>query len=252
MLLHIPDVLDAATLQQVQQLLADAPWADGRRTAGSQAQQAKHNQQLPTQSEASLAARSLVLQALDRNALFFSAALPAKVFPPQFNRYGGETNHYGNHIDGALMHVASPGPLQGQRVRSDVSCTLFLSDPDSYEGGDLVIEDTFGPRRVKLPAGHMVLYPSTSVHRVEPVTRGHRVASFFWVQSLVRSDEQRRLLFDLDMDLMRLRSAHNGAAPAAPGGPGASAQHASQHATQHALVGLSGTYHNLLRMWAEA
>ena len=147
--------------------------------------------------------------------------------PPQFNRYGGETNFYGDHVDGAVMHVAATG----EKVRTDVSCTLFIADPTDYDGGELVINDTYGQQRVKLPAGDMVLYPSTSVHRVEPVTRGHRVASFFWVQSLVRSDEQRRLLFDLDMNLMRLRDAHGESGP---------------------MVGLTGTYHNLLRLWADA
>ncbi len=226
MLLHIPDVLTSDELRHLRSLLNEAAWRDGRATAGTQAVQAKNNEQLVPGTETAQAAQQLVLQALNRNALFFSASLPRKIFPPQFNRYGGATNHYGDHVDGAVMHVAA----NGERVRTDVSCTLFIADPSDYEGGELVINDTYGQQRLKLPAGHLVLYPSTSVHRVEPVTQGHRVASFFWVQSMVRSDEQRRLLFDLDMNLLRLRQAHGETAP---------------------MVGLSGTYHNLLRLWAE-
>ena len=204
----------------------DAARRDGRATAGTQAVQAKTTEHQVPGTATAQAAQQVVLQALNRNALFFSASLPRKIFPPQFNRYGGATNHYGDHVDGAVMHVAA----NGERVRTDVSCTLFIADPSDYEGGELVINDTYGQQRLKLPAGDMVLYPSTSVHRVEPVTQGHRVASFFWVQSMVRSDEQRRLLFDLDMNLLRLRQAHGETAP---------------------MVGLSGTYHNLLRLWAE-
>lgn len=226
MLLHIPDVLTPDELRHLRSLLNEAAWRDGRATAGTQAVQAKNNEQTVPGTETAQAAQQLVLQALNRNALFFSASLPRKIFPPQFNRYGGATNHYGDHVDGAVMHVAA----NGERVRTDVSCTLFIADPSDYEGGELVINDTYGQQRLKLPAGHLVLYPSTSVHRVEPVTQGHRVASFFWVQSMVRSDEQRRLLFDLDMNLLRLRQAHGETAP---------------------MVGLSGTYHNLLRLWAE-
>jgi PKHD-type hydroxylase len=226
MLLHIPEVLTPDELGQIRQALAGAAWQDGRRTAGNQAVQAKQNEQLAPDDPAAQFARQLILQALDRHPLFFSATLPGRIFPPQFNRYGGQTNTYGDHVDGAVMHAASTG----QRVRSDVSCTLFLAEPDEYEGGELVVNDTYGRQAVKLPAGHAVIYPSTSVHRVEPVTRGHRVASFFWVQSLVRSDEQRRLLFDLDMNLVRLRQ---------------------EHGDSTASVGLTGTYHNLLRMWAE-
>jgi PKHD-type hydroxylase len=226
MLLHIPDVLLPQELAQIHEALARASWRDGRRTAGSQAVQTKHNEQLAPDEPAAVSVRALILQALDRNPLFFSATLPGRIFPPQFNRYGGDTNHYGDHVDSAVMHAAS----SGQRVRSDVSCTLFLANPEDYDGGELVVNDTYGQQAIKLPAGHAIIYPSTSVHRVEPVTRGHRVASFFWVQSMVRSDDQRRLLFDLDMNLMRLREAH-GETPAA--------------------VGLTGTYHNLLRMWAD-
>lgn len=225
MLLHIPDVLSPQDLVTIRSRLTGAQWVDGRRTAGGQAVHAKQNEQLRTDSDAAQAAQEQVLQALQRNALFFSAALPNRIFPPQFNRYSGDTNTYGDHVDGAVMHTARTG----DKVRSDVSCTLFLTDPADYDGGELVIQDTYGTQRVKLPAGHMVLYPSTSVHRVEPVTRGARVSCFFWVQSMVRSDEQRRLLFDLDMNLLRLR----------------------QQGESAVTVGLTGTYHNLLRMWAE-
>ena len=226
MLLHIPDVLTPDELRHLRSLLNEAAWRDGRATAGTQAVQAKNNEQIVPGTATALAAQQVVLQALNRNALFFSASLPRKIFPPQFNRYGGATNHYGDHVDGAVMHVAA----NGERVRTDVSCTLFIADPSDYEGGELVINDTYGQQRLKLPAGHLVLYPSTSVHRVEPVTQGHRVASFFWVQSMVRSDEQRRLLYELDMALMGLRTRHG--------------------ETQE-TTGLTGTYHNLLRMWAD-
>jgi PKHD-type hydroxylase len=199
---------------------------DGRRSAGAQAVHAKNNEQLAQDSDASRTLQALVLAALNRHALFFSAALPKRIFNPLVNRYGGDANFYGNHVDGAVLHSRA----DGQRVRSDVSATLFLAEPHEYDGGELVIEDTYGSQRVKLAAGDLVLYPSTSVHRVEPVTRGHRVASFFWVESMVRSDEQRRLLFDLDMSLMRLRQTHGESAD---------------------TVRLAGTYHNLLRMWAD-
>jgi PKHD-type hydroxylase len=227
MLLHIEQVLNADELQQARALSGpDAPWVDGRRSAGPQAVHAKNNEQLAQDSDASRTLQALVLAALNRHALFFSAALPKRIFNPLVNRYGGEANFYGNHVDGAVLHSRA----DGQRVRSDVSATLFLAEPHEYDGGELVIEDTYGSQRIKLAAGDLVLYPSTSVHRVEPVTRGHRVASFFWVESMVRSDEQRRLLFDLDMSLMRLRQTH-GESPE--------------------TVRLAGTYHNLLRMWAD-
>jgi PKHD-type hydroxylase len=167
----------------------------------------------------------IVLDALGRHALFFSAALPKKVFPPLVNRYGGAANAFGNHVDNAVRAV----PTTGERLRTDLSATLFLSDPGEYDGGELVIEDTFGTQRVKLPAGDMVLYPSSSVHRVEPVTRGARIASFFWIESMVREDERRRLLFDLDMAILGLRESVGDTPP---------------------VVRLTGCYHNLLRMWA--
>jgi len=236
MLLHIPQVLTADELAQARALLADAPWADGRGTAGPQAASVKHNQQLPVGCAAAQALQALVLGALDRHPLFFSAALPKRLLPPMFNRYGGEANpggHYGNHVDQAIRHIAT-GAQAGQRVRTDLSCTLFLADPAAYDGGELVIGDTnpdsLGSPRIKLPAGDAVLYPGTSVHRVEPVTRGQRLASFFWIESLVRSDEQRRLLFDMDSALMKLRHRDGESAEA---------------------VSLTGTYHNLLRLWAD-
>jgi PKHD-type hydroxylase len=226
MLIHLRNVLTAEELRQARTLLDGADWLDGRSTAGAQAVQYKNNEQLPQGSEAARALQALVLGALDRHALFFSAALPKKIFNPLFNRYGDDTNFYGKHVDNAVMYSRS----NGQRVRSDVSCTVFLAEPEEYDGGELVVDDTYGSRQVKLPAGDAVLYPSTSVHGVAPVTRGYRLASFFWVESMVRSDEQRRLLFDLDMALMRLREREG--------------------ETEEA-VALTGTYHNLLRMWAD-
>jgi PKHD-type hydroxylase len=226
MLLKIERVLSPEQLAQARALLAQASWEDGRLTAGSQAVGVKNNEQLPRDSRESRALQELVLRALEQHSLFFSAALPKRVLPPMFNRYGGAANTYGNHVDQAVRYL--PGGVQ--RVRTDISCTLFLAEPHEYDGGELVIQDTYGEQRVKLAAGDMVLYPGTSVHRVEPVTRGHRVASFFWVESMVRSDEQRRLLHELDMALLRLRAEHGDSA---------------------ATVQLTGTYHNLLRMWAD-
>jgi PKHD-type hydroxylase len=171
----------------------------------------------------------MVLNGLNRSPLFFSAALPLRIFTPRINRYGGEANTYGNHIDNAIrLKVSEAG--QTEYVRTDVSCTVFLNEPDEYEGGELTVSDTYGTRGVKLPAGHAVLYPGTSLHQVTPVTRGHRVACFLWVQSMVRSDEQRRLLYELDMNILALRQQH-GETPEA--------------------TALTGTYHNLLRMWAQ-
>lgn len=226
MLLRFPDLLSAAEVQQAQTLLAAAPWGDGRKGAGDQARQVKNNEQLDHDCEAARTIRAMVLRALDQTPLFFSAALPKRVFPPRLNRYGGESNAYGNHIDGAVRYL----PGTGQRVRTDVSCTVFLSDPDTYDGGELCIADTFGEQAIKLPAGHMVLYPGTSLHQVKPVTRGQRLACFFWVESMVRSDEQRRLLYELDMNLLALRQ---------------------QHGDSLETTALTGVYHNLLRMWAD-
>ena len=229
MLLHVREVLNADELREARAILKRATWGDGRVTAGVQSAQAKNNEQLPQDGADTRALQQIVLGGLNRHAVFFSAALPKRVFPPLFNRYGGASNSFGNHVDNAIRFL--PGG-QGERVRTDVSCTLFLADPHEYDGGELTVEDTFGAQRIKLPAGDMVLYPGTSVHRVEPVTRGFRVASFFWLESMVRSDEQRRLLFDMDSHLMRLR--------------------ASVGETDPAVIGLTGTYHNLLRLWADA
>jgi PKHD-type hydroxylase len=227
MLVHVQQVLTPDELRQARQILQDAPWGDGKRTSGQQSAQAKNNQQLAESSPATQQLQQLVLAGLGRHALFFSAALPKQISPPLFNRYGNEANSFGNHVDSAVRYL--PGGTG--RVRTDISCTLFLAEPDAYEGGELVIEDTYGQQKVKLAAGDLVLYPGHSVHRVEPVTRGARLASFFWVHSMVRSDEQRRLLFDMDQHLMSLRSRVGEADPA--------------------VIGLTATYHNLLRMWLE-
>lgn len=229
MLLSLPDILSSDDLRLARQMLADAPWTDGRDSAGPQARTVKNNQQLPHDSEAAQTIRTMVLNGLNRSPLFFSAALPLRIFTPRVNRYGGEANTYGNHIDNAIrLKVNEAG--QTEYVRTDVSCTVFLNDPDEYDGGELTVSDTYGTRGVKLPAGHAVLYPGTSLHQVTPVTRGHRLACFLWVQSMVRSDEQRRLLYELDMNILALRQQH-GETPEA--------------------TALTGTYHNLLRMWSE-
>ena len=227
MLLNIPEVITQDEVRHARELLKTAPWTDGRASAGVQARQVKNNEQLPHDCDAAKQIRAMVLRGLDRHAIFFSAALPKRVFTPRINRYGGEANTYGNHVDNAIRFA----PDTGLRVRTDISCTVFLADPDEYDGGELVVQDTFGEQRVKLRAGDMVLYPGTSVHRVDPVTRGYRLAGFFWIQSMVRSDEQRRLLFDMDQHLIELRSTVGETAPA--------------------VIGLTGTYHNLLRMWAD-
>jgi len=226
MLIRIPAVLNADAVRQAQAWLAEAQWESGSVSAGTQAAQVKNNEQLPVNGETARRLQQLILGVLERHPLFFSAALPKKVLPPMFNRYGGAANTYGAHVDGAVRYASGTGV----RVRTDISATLFLADPASYDGGELVIADTYGEQRVKLAAGDLVLYPGTSVHRVEPVTRGQRLASFFWIESMVRSDEQRRLLYDMDMSLMKLRQ---------------------QHGETEAAVHLTGTYHNLLRMWAD-
>jgi PKHD-type hydroxylase len=227
MLLHVRNVLTPAEVAQARSLLAAAPWGEGRATAGEQAALAKHNQQLPEACEASQQLQQVVLRGLERHALFFSATLPKRVSPPLFNRYGGGADRFDDHVDSAVRFLRNGAG----RVRTDVSCTLFLAEPEDYEGGELVINDVSGEKRVKLPAGDLVIYPGTSVHRVDPVTRGYRTAAFFWIQSMVRSDEQRRLLFDMDAHLRRLRSTVG--------------------ETEPAVVGLTGTYHNLLRLWAD-
>ena len=227
-MLHLRQVLNREEVEHALALLAEAPWGDGRVTAGVQSALVKNNEQLPQGCEASRTLQALVLNALQRHATFFSAALPRRIFPPLFNRYGGATNAFGNHVDNAVRFV----PGSAERVRTDLSCTLFLAEPDTYDGGELVVENGFDAPRVKLPAGDMLLYSGATVHRVEPVTRGHRIASFFWVESMVRSEEKRRLLFEMDTHLMRLRTTHG--------------------ELDSAVVGLTGTYHNLLRMWADA
>lgn len=226
MLLSIKNVLTADELVQARKLIADAPWAAGRESAGRQAVDVKNNEQLPHDCDAARAIRSLVLQSLDRHPTFFSATLPKRVFPPRVNRYGGEANSFGNHVDNSIRFA----PDTGLRVRTDISCTLFLTEPDQYDGGELVIQDTGGPRSIKLAAGDAVIYPGTTLHQVTPVTRGYRLACFFWIESMVRGDDKRRLLFDLDNTIIRMRN-----------GQGDNAS----------TIALTGTYHNLLRMWAD-
>lgn len=225
MLITIPNILDAAQIAQARQLLAGAEWVDGRVTAGHQSAMAKDNMQLPEGHPVAQQLGEMILQALGNNPLFISAALPMKVFPPLFNSYSGGQS-FGTHVDNAIRHVKG----SSHRVRSDLSATLFLTPPEDYDGGELIIEDTYGVHSVKLPLGHMVLYPSSSLHRVEPITCGRRVSSFFWIQSMIRSDAQRTLLFDLDN----------------------AAQCVSRDMPASAVaVQLTGIYHNLLRQWAE-
>ena len=226
MLLRVPEVLSPAELARCRAIVEGADWADGKITAGTQSEQVKNNRQLPEDAQASHAARAIVLDALGRSALFITGALPKKTYPPLFNRYDGASNAFGNHVDNSVR----TSPVTGAWVRTDLSATLFLSEPAEYDGGELVIEDTFGSQSVKLAAGDLILYPASSVHRVEPVTRGCRLASFFWVESMVRDDAQRRLLFDLDMSILTLRGTDGDTPP---------------------VVKLTGCYHNLLRMWAD-
>lgn len=226
MLLHLPRILTSDEVKQAQALLATAPWGDGRKGAGEQARRVKNNEQLDHDCDEARAIRQMVLQGLDRSPIFFSATLPKRIFPPRLNRYGGQSNYYGNHIDGAVRYM----PETGVRVRTDVSCTIVLSEPDSYDGGELCIADTYGEQNVKLAAGDAVIYPGTSLHQVKPVTRGYRLACFFWIESMVRSDEQRRMLYELDMNLLALRQ---------------------RHGETDETTALTGVYHNLLRMWAD-
>ncbi len=224
MLLEIPQVLSREAAKAMKQSLLSASWVDGKVTAGHQSAQAKKNRQLPAESELAQAAGSQILRALQANGLFMSAALPQRVFPPLFNRYeGGE--HFHNHVDNAIRSL----PMGGQ-IRTDLSATLFLTEPEDYEGGELLIDDTYGAHRVKLPAGSMVLYPATSLHRVTPVSSGSRISSFFWIQSLVRDDGQRTLLFDLDMSIQKLRQTLG---------------------DDDTVITQTGIYHNLLRRWAD-
>jgi PKHD-type hydroxylase len=223
--LQIPDVLTPEQVAYARRLLDSCTWADGRMTAGHQSAQVKDNEQLPEEHPVAQELGDLVLSALQGNALFVSAALPLRVYPPLFNRYrGGQA--FGSHVDNAIRQITG-SPL---RIRTDLSATLFLADPEDYDGGELLVEDTYGVHTIKLPAGHMVLYPATSLHRVTPVTRGARVASFFWIQSLLRDDADRTLLFDLDTAIQRLTVDM----PSHP-----------------AAVQLTAVYHNLLRRWAD-
>jgi PKHD-type hydroxylase len=225
MLLPIPEVLTADEAVKGRRILDEADWVDGRVTAGHQSARAKDNMQLPEGSPAARELGQIILAALHRSPLFITAALPLHIFPPLFNRYQGGQS-FGTHVDNSIRQV----PGTSHRIRTDLSATLFFSAPDEYDGGELMVEDTYGVHSVKLPAGHLVLYPSTSLHHVRPVTRGARVSSFFWIQSMVRDDGERTLLFDLDSAIQRVDRD-------LPGHP--------------AAVQLTGIYHNLLRHWAE-
>lgn len=226
MLICIPEVLSKAQVRAIRERIDAAEWVDGRVTAGAQSGTVKKNKQLPEESAAARQTGDAILDALAGNALFLSAALPLKIFPPLFNRYeGGDT--FGAHVDNAIRPVRG-APV---RVRTDLSCTLFLSEPGEYDGGELTIELPFGAQEVKLEAGAMVLYPSTSLHRVNPVTRGARVSSFFWLQSMVRDEGKRTLLFDLDQSIQSLAAAHSHEHPE--------------------VVRLTGIYHNMMRRWGD-
>jgi len=230
MLIVIPQIFPKLQVRELRAALDSAEWVDGRVTAGHQSAETKKNSQIPEGHPVAREVGDLILQALGSHPLFRSAALPLKVFPPLFNRYeGGQT--FGTHVDNAIRtHAASGG-----RIRTDLSCTLFFSEPDEYDGGELVVEDTYGSKSVKLPAGDMILYPSTSLHHVTPVTRGARVSSFFWLQSMIRQDAQRTLLFDMDTAIQRLATSPN----------------AADELVKASTVQLTGVYHNLLRQWAE-
>ena len=224
MLLHIPDVFTKAEVAALRRTLDAGPWADGNMTSGHQSATAKRNRQLPEDSDVAKEVSALIVQALNANPMFVSAALPHTIFPPLFNRYegGGE---FGTHVDNAIRQ------RDGHRIRSDLSATLFLSEPEDYDGGELIIEEMYGAQSVKLPAGDLVLYPSKSLHRVTPVTRGARVSSFMWLQSLIRDDGDREMLFRMDVAIQRV---------ALEKGP-----------KDQAVIELTGVYHNLLRRWAE-
>jgi len=225
MLLQIPEVLSTEQVDACRKVLEKADWVDGRITAGHQSARAKDNLQLPEDHEDAQRLQNIILYALESNPLFMSAALPLKVFPPLFNRYQNGQS-FGNHVDNAIRQVKDTP----HRVRTDLSATLFFSDPEEYDGGELVVEDTYGVHSVKLPAGHVILYPASSLHHVRPVTRGARMASFFWIQSMVRDDGERTILFDLDLAIQRLSSD----VPEHP-----------------SIVELTSLYHNLLRRWAD-
>jgi PKHD-type hydroxylase len=224
MLLAIPEVLTAEQVAAARKILDSAEWIDGRATAGHQGARVKDNQQLSADNPAAREVGETILRALSRNPLFMSAALPLHIMPAMFNRYSGGQN-FGTHVDGSVRTLAD-----GHRIRTDLSCTLFLAAPDEYDGGELIVEDTYGSKSVKLPAGQMILYPSTSLHRVTPVTRGTRLCAFFWLQSMIRKDAERSMLFDMDIAIQRF---------------------GAEAATHPSVVSLTGVYHNLLRHWAE-
>ncbi|MEW6125294.1 MAG: Fe2+-dependent dioxygenase [Pseudomonadota bacterium] len=226
MMLHIPNVLTPDQVARCRRMFERANWVDGRVTAGAQTSAVKRNLQIPDDDPEALECGQMIVAALHRSGLFMSAVLPLRVLPPMFNRYD-EGMTFGSHVDNAIRRIRTTG----ETMRTDVSTTLFLSDPDDYEGGELVVEDTYGTHAVKLPAGDAIIYPATSLHHVTPVTHGARISSFFWTQSLIRNDGRRGLLFDMDMAIMRLNQDH-------PGHPSA--------------VQLTGVYHNLLREWSEA
>lgn len=230
MLLHVPQVLNAEDVAAIRQSLeTTGDWVDGRETVGAQGAQVKHNQQLAEGSSLRQQLGARVQAALQQHPLFFAAALPLRILPPRFNQYtGGGT--YGLHIDGAVMRLSGGADSPGEHLRSDLSCTLFLNQPEEYEGGELVVADTYGEHDIKLPAGDLILYPASSLHQVNPVTRGTRLASFFWVQSMIRDDARRRMLFEMDTSITRLRQTN---------------------ADADAVLQLTGVYHNLLRQWAE-
>jgi len=228
MLIAIPAVLSPEQLAEVRRLIDAGVWEDGKKTAGQQSELAKRNLQLPASSDQGQAAGKIIMDALANNGLFMSAALPDRVFPPLFNRYDAGAGHgFDNHIDNAIRYLED----KSARIRTDLSATLFLADPDDYDGGELIVEDTYGEHAVKLPAGDVILYPSTSLHRVQPVTRGSRIASFFWIQSMVRDDGQRTLLLEMDAAIRTLATDLGDKNPS--------------------IVALTGTYHNLLRRWAD-
>ena len=229
MLLNIPQVLTPDQVAYARRVLDEAEWTDGRKTAGYQSAKSKDNQQIPEGHPAAREIGGMILDALGKNPLFLSAALPLRVLPPYFNRYNGGQS-FGTHVDNAIRQI----PGTGQRIRTDLSCTLFFSNPDEYDGGELSIQDTYGVQQVKLAAGDMILYPSTSLHHVTPVTRGTRTSAFFWLQSMIRDDTQRSLMFELDHSIQRL-------ARELPGNP----------TVEQTSVQLTGVYHNLLRQWAE-
>lgn len=225
MLIHVKELLPADSVKTCRNLLKKSKWADGKHTAGTQAAVVKNNQQLDEDAAALPELRMIIIENIQKNPLFFASALPRRIFPPLFNKYSGGTNSFGNHVDNAVRTVKGTA----EHMRTDISCTLFLSEPDEYEGGELVVEDIYGSQSIKFSAGDAILYPATSVHRVEPVTKGTRLASFFWIESMVREGDHRRILFDLDLSIVGLRQ--------------------SVGETEE-VVKLTSCYHNLMRLWA--